>query len=92
MTGARKSGGARNVLVALFDDTGLVLAGETNDWYPDLVEDNHFIEPPSTPEEGCHLSKALVSVVLPGRQPRPHHAPEEYIAKYRGAFDDGCEA
>ncbi len=30
------------------------LGGETNNWYPDLVEDNHFIEPPYRPEEGYH--------------------------------------
>ncbi|WP_040495474.1 arylsulfatase [Ilumatobacter nonamiensis] len=36
------------------------LGGETNNWYPDLVEDNHFIDPPYTPEEGYHLSKDLV--------------------------------
>ena len=36
------------------------LGGETNNWYPDLVEDNHFIEPPYSPEEGYHLSKDLV--------------------------------
>lgn len=35
------------------------LGGETNNWYPDLVEDNHFIEAPATPEEGYHLSKDL---------------------------------
>lgn len=35
------------------------LGGETNNWYPDLVEDNHFIEAPQTPEEGYHLSKDL---------------------------------
>ena len=35
------------------------LGGETNQWYPDLVYDNHPIEPPSTPEEGYHLSKDL---------------------------------
>ncbi len=33
------------------------IGGETNQWYPDLVEDNHFIEPPYTPEQGYHLSK-----------------------------------
>lgn len=33
------------------------LGGETNQWYPDLVEDNQFIEPPYSPEEGYHLSK-----------------------------------
>ena len=35
------------------------LGGETNNWYPDLVEDNHFIEAPYPPEEGYHLSKDL---------------------------------
>ncbi len=35
------------------------LGGETNNWYPDLVNDNHFIEQPYTPEEGYHLSKDL---------------------------------
>lgn len=35
------------------------LGGETNNWYPDLVSDNHFIEAPYTPEEGYHLSKDL---------------------------------
>jgi len=31
-------------------------------------------------------------VVLPRRQSRPHHAPQEYIDKYKGKFDDGYEA
>ena len=36
------------------------LGGETNNWYPDLTEDNHFIDQPYSPEEGYHLSKDLV--------------------------------
>lgn len=40
------------------------LGGETNQWYPDLVEDNHFIEPPYTPEEGYHLSKDLADQAI----------------------------
>ncbi len=28
----------------------------------------------------------------PGANHAPHHAPEEYIAKYKGVFDDGYEA
>ena len=28
----------------------------------------------------------------PGANHAPHHAPEEYIAKYAGQFDDGYEA
>lgn len=40
------------------------LGGETNNWYPDLVEDNHFIEPPYGPEEGYHLSKDLATQAI----------------------------
>ncbi|GJM29838.1 MAG: putative arylsulfatase AtsA [Cyclobacteriaceae bacterium] len=40
------------------------LGGETNNWYPDLVEDNHFIEPPYGPEDGYHLSKDLADKAL----------------------------
>ncbi|HVA28771.1 MAG TPA: sulfatase-like hydrolase/transferase, partial [Candidatus Baltobacteraceae bacterium] len=36
------------------------LGGETNQWYPDLVSDNHSVEQPYTPEQGYHLSKDLV--------------------------------
>ncbi len=35
------------------------LGGESNSWYPDLVYDNHPIDPPGTPEDGYHLSKDL---------------------------------
>ena len=35
------------------------LGGETNQWYPDLVYDNHPVEPPARPEDGYHLSKDL---------------------------------
>lgn len=40
------------------------LGGETNQWYPDLVEDNHPIEPPYGPEEGYHLSKDLADQAI----------------------------
>jgi arylsulfatase A-like enzyme len=36
------------------------LGGETHQWYPDLVYDNHPIDQPYAPEEGYHLSKDLV--------------------------------
>jgi arylsulfatase A-like enzyme len=35
------------------------LGGDTSQWNPDLVYDNHQIEPPKTPEEGYHLSEDL---------------------------------
>ncbi|UPG95593.1 arylsulfatase [Luteibacter aegosomatissinici] len=40
------------------------LGGETNQWYPDLVEDNHFIEQPYSPDEGYHLSKDLADKAI----------------------------
>jgi arylsulfatase len=88
------------------------LGGETNQWYPDLVEDNKFVEQPYSPEQGYHLSKDLADHAIemirneqasnpskpwfmwfcPGANHAPHHAPAEYIAKYKGKFDDGYEA
>ncbi|HLN17288.1 MAG TPA: arylsulfatase [Acidimicrobiales bacterium] len=35
------------------------LGGETNSWYPDLVEDNRQVEPPGRPEDGYHLADDL---------------------------------
>jgi arylsulfatase A-like enzyme len=40
------------------------LGGETNNWYPDLVEDNRFIDQPYSPEEGYHLSKDLADKAI----------------------------
>jgi arylsulfatase A-like enzyme len=88
------------------------VGGETNQWYPDLAEDNHYTGQPYGPEDGYHLSKDLADKALeflrdtkqsepdkpwylwfcPGANHAPHHAPEEYIAKYKGKFDDGYEA
>jgi len=88
------------------------LGGETNQWYPDLVEDNRFVDQPYSPEEGYHLSKDLADHAIgmirdqkasnpsrpwymwfcPGANHAPHHAPKDYIEKYKGKFDDGYEA
>src|SRR5690348_7862625 len=40
------------------------MGGETDQWYPDLVYDNHQIAPPATPEEGYHLSKDLADKTI----------------------------
>ena len=88
------------------------LGGETNQWFPDLAEDNRFIEQPYMPDQGYHLSKDLADQAIsmirnqkashpsrpwfmwlcPGANHAPHHAPQEYIDKYKGKFDDGYEA
>src|SRR5512135_815280 len=36
------------------------MGGETHQYYPELVYDNHQVEPPKTPEEGYHLTEDLV--------------------------------
>ncbi|MBU8895854.1 arylsulfatase [Corallococcus sp. H22C18031201] len=36
------------------------LGGDTHQYYPDLVHDNHPVPPPRTPEEGYHLTEDLV--------------------------------
>lgn len=40
------------------------LGGETNQWYPDLVHDNHDTEQPYLPEDGYHLSKDLTDQAI----------------------------
>jgi arylsulfatase len=88
------------------------LGGETSQWYPDLVEDNKFIEQSYGPEQGYHLSRDMADQAVemlknqnstnpsrpwymwycPGANHAPHQAPQEYIDKYKGKFDEGYDA
>jgi arylsulfatase len=40
------------------------LNGDTNQWTPELVRDNGFLEPPRTPAEGYHLSEDLADAAI----------------------------
>ena len=40
------------------------LGGDTSQWNPDLVYDNHQVEPPATPEEGYHLTPDLADKAM----------------------------
>jgi arylsulfatase A-like enzyme len=40
------------------------IGGETNQWYPDLAEDNHYVDQPYGPEDGYHLSKDLADKAI----------------------------
>jgi arylsulfatase A-like enzyme len=40
------------------------LGAETNQWYPDLVYDNHPVDQPRSPEEGYHLTTDLADKAL----------------------------
>ncbi|MGF1599075.1 MAG: arylsulfatase [Acidimicrobiales bacterium] len=87
------------------------LEGETDQFHPQLVADNHPIDPPAGPADGYHLSEDLVDQLLRmisdsrgvrpdrpffaylpfGATHAPHQAPPEYLARYRGAFDEGWD-
>jgi arylsulfatase A-like enzyme len=88
------------------------LGAETNQWYPELVYDNHPVDQPKSPEEGYHFTGDITDKAIefikdakavapdkpfflyyaPGACHAPHHAPREWIEKYRGRFDMGYEA
>ncbi len=83
----------------------------TDHFYPDVVEDNHRVVPPDTPEDGYHLTEDLIDhaisyvrdqVSVKPEQPFflylafgtahcPHQAPQEYLDKYRGRYDEGWD-
>ena len=87
------------------------LDGETDQFYPELVADNHPIHTPGIPEDGYHVSQDLVDQALKmiadskgvrpdrpffsylafGATHAPHQAPPEYLAKYRGRYDEGWD-
>lgn len=88
------------------------LGAETNQWFPDLVYDNHPVDQPKSPEEGYHFTEDITDKAIefirdakaiapdkpfflyyaPGACHAPHHAPTEWIAKFKGQFDIGYEA
>ncbi len=87
------------------------LGAETNQWYPDLVYDNHSVDQPRSPDEGYHLTDDITDKALefirdakaiapkkpfflyyaPGACHAPHHAPKNWIEKFKGQFDAGYE-
>jgi arylsulfatase A-like enzyme len=63
------------------------LGGETNQWYPELVYDNHPIEPPGSPEDGYHLSTDLTDRAIEFISDAKAVAPEKPWYTY---FAPGC--
>jgi arylsulfatase A-like enzyme len=88
------------------------MGGETHQFVPSLIEDNHLVAPVDRVSDEYHLTADLVdraigcirdAVVVdpgkpfflylaPGACHSPHQAPPEWIARYRGRFDDGWDA
>ncbi len=58
------------------------LGGETSQWYPDLIHDNHPVEPPASPEEGYHLSVDLADKAIQFIQDAKAIAPEKPFLLY----------
>jgi arylsulfatase A-like enzyme len=40
------------------------LGGDSSQWYPELIYDQHQVEPPATPEEGYHLNQDLADKAI----------------------------
>jgi arylsulfatase A-like enzyme len=78
------------------------LGAETNQWYPALTYDNHFVDQPYQPEEGYHLSKDLADkaiefirdakIVAPGKPwfmyfcPGCGHAPHHVFKEWADKY------
>jgi arylsulfatase A-like enzyme len=64
------------------------LGGDTNQWYPELVYDNHQVEPEASPEEGYHLTPDLVekakSFIADAKQLAPNKPFFLYLATGAG--------
>ncbi|WP_134322123.1 arylsulfatase [Cumulibacter soli] len=98
------AGGSRSAwpLSMGFDRFYGFLGGETNNWYPDLVEDSHYIEQPYSPEDGYHLSKDMADQAIrmirdqkSGNPSKPwymwfcpgaNHAPHHSPAEYTAKY------
>ncbi len=86
--------------------------GETHQFAPSLVYDNHRVAPPRSWEDGYHLSEDIADRAMEfvadldaaepdkpfflylctGACHSPHHAPPDWIERYRGHFDAGWDA
>ena len=86
--------------------------GETHQFAPALVYDNHRVPQPRPYDDGYHLTEDLADRAiefladLESAEPEkpfflyfctgachsPHHAPPDWIDRFRGNFDDGWDA
>jgi arylsulfatase A-like enzyme len=58
------------------------LGGETNQWYPELIYDNHEVEQPKSPEEGYHLSSDMADKAIEFIQDAHVTAPDKPFFMY----------
>ena len=87
------------------------LQGETDQFRPELVCDNHYIDQPAGPEQGYHVTEDLIDHAIGfardhvsaaperpfftylafGACHSPHQAPQAYLERWRGRFDEGWD-
>ncbi|HWY89069.1 MAG TPA: arylsulfatase [Solirubrobacteraceae bacterium] len=58
------------------------LGAETNQWSPDLVYDNHLVDPPRSPEEGYHLTDDITDKAIEFIRDAKSIAPEKPFFLY----------
>ncbi len=58
------------------------LGAETNQWYPELVYDNHPVDPPMTPEEGYHFTEDVTNKAIEFIQDAKAVAPDKPFFLY----------
>ena len=58
------------------------LHADTNQWTPNLVSDNHFVDPPRRPDEGYHLTEDLVDVTIRQVADQQHATPDKPFFVY----------
>ena len=63
------------------------LGGETNQWYPDIVYDNHPMDQPYRPDEGYHFSRDIADRAIEFVRDAKMIAPEKPWFMY---FCPGC--
>ena len=66
-------------LLAGFERFYGFLGGDTSQWNPDLVYDNHQIDPPATAEQGYHLTPDLVDKIHPVHRRRQAGRPGQAL-------------
>ncbi|MDP2316520.1 MAG: arylsulfatase [Pseudomonadota bacterium] len=58
------------------------MGGDTSQYYPDLMHDNHQVAPPATPEQGYHLTEDLVDHAIAYIADAKQIAPEKPFFTY----------
>ncbi|MEX1006257.1 MAG: arylsulfatase [Acidimicrobiia bacterium] len=58
------------------------LQGDTNQWTPNLVRDNQYVEAPRAPEDGYHLTEDLAATAIRYVQNQKHAAPDRPFFLY----------